>query len=295
VLLGRDAISWKVTLSPRTRLVKVKLGGWKAQSVAGLPDKAELEMLVHDPVHSEKVLAGVHSEKDPHYQKMIRDVCKSANQERLASACIKDSPKGLPIVVDRVVDDQRLWANYPRPVPAKDVPELKFSAFQHQPNDEGESKYSFGAFTLQSAVFEKHEAFKGDALAKMRENEKRQEAMLGPLPPSLRGACYARIDAEDRIYAVSHPIYGSGESELACLDVFNARGALFKRLLIRGPLDADCLTTSCPPQLLHVDGRLVLIVNPRDEDDRCRETFIYLLDPKSGQATLTGRYLSPRR
>jgi hypothetical protein len=75
---------------------------------------------------------------------------------------------------------------------------------------------------------------------------------------------------------------------------YDAEGKLVKQVPLKGDLFPGIIPEGSEPptQLIAVDKHLVMITHPDTwkSDGKVDETYIYLIDPESGQATLTARY-----
>jgi hypothetical protein len=126
VLGGSQEMTWDVSVTGSTRLIKVILIGRGKQTVGELPKTAEVvEAFVdrQNRVSRASIPAGADA-SDPFFRPMVRQLHAMTGLEVTSF----QARSGTPVVVDQVQSDPQLRSDYPRPEPADGLPKLEFRA-----------------------------------------------------------------------------------------------------------------------------------------------------------------------
>ncbi len=140
VLTSYSPVTWEVSPTTGTTIEKVILGGHGARAVKGLAPKV--------PVTRQADLPYAYRLDSGNFRKLVRDVAKTTDQG-IASFHGAYRAEAVPFTIDAVQDEPRLSADYPKPLPAAELPKLEFQAHHYTPGmHRHDVESSFGTFTL---------------------------------------------------------------------------------------------------------------------------------------------------
>jgi hypothetical protein len=143
VLCASDAVTWDLTLAPKTRLTRVVLGGREKQAVRGLPPQVDVVEAFEQrppaglggargrrggPPALPAMIGGFDQIDTPMFRSMVRSIREITGQEIASFQGARQAERNKPFLVDHVQSDPRLRSDYPQPVPAAEVPKVEFRA-----------------------------------------------------------------------------------------------------------------------------------------------------------------------
>jgi hypothetical protein len=198
VLCASDTVTWDVSLTPQTRLAKVVLGGSQKQAVRELPPQVETIIAFRDGPElmvGQPTVSGADRIDSVLFRRMVREVYELTRQEIVSFQGARQPAPGQLFLVDRVQADPRLRSDYPRPVPAAELPKLAFRAVEFAP----------GRTPIQTAAFFRDYTLAGPV-----------EATRQPLP---RGVQRLAVDPATK------KTYGLTSQEVVEVDLANGRAA----------------------------------------------------------------------
>lgn len=152
VLNAYEPVRWQVSVTEGTELESVLLGGYYHQTVDGVGPGTEIVHATHEDGNPVWIWAGHRIESGTFY----RAVPMLNALTGLAIASFHGDYQASypePYVVDRVQDDPRLSADYPRPVDPGSLPELRFQvAFFDPTGGDGDQALFHRTYSLAGPV-----------------------------------------------------------------------------------------------------------------------------------------------
>jgi hypothetical protein len=148
-LVSYDSITWDVKVTPDTTLEKVILGGYYKQALKVKPPKAEVVEAWRDEGRRDGVSFGGYKVESARFRGLVHELTKFTKLPISSFYGSYRYDHDKPIVIDKVQDDPRLSADYPKPTPLADLPDLLFRGVHDVSDERGIfTKNSVGDFTL---------------------------------------------------------------------------------------------------------------------------------------------------
>jgi hypothetical protein len=146
VLSAYNPVAWQVTATPRTKVKKVILAGYHRQT-ATVPDGAELVQLYYEGREGKSYLYFYYKLDSPRLRPAVQAIHQLTGQEiKSFRGTYRFSPTD-PLTVDSVQNDPRLASDFPKPMPAAELPKVKFEATHQVATSRFDVTGSFGNFT----------------------------------------------------------------------------------------------------------------------------------------------------
>jgi hypothetical protein len=148
-LVSYDSITWEVKATPETAIEKVILGGYYKQALKGKPAKTVVVEAWRDEGRREGLSYGGYKIDSMRFRGLVHELGKFSKLPVSSFYGTYRYDHDKPIVIDKVQDDPRLSADYPKPTPLAELPDLLFTAVHVMGDRRGiVSKASIGDFTL---------------------------------------------------------------------------------------------------------------------------------------------------
>ena len=140
-----DSVTWDVTVTPMTKLVKVIVGGYHEQA-ANAPAGTEVIKAFLEGREKQDFIRFNYTMESGEFRRSVQEQFKMTGRE-IASfqGQYRFDPKK-PIVVDSVQKDARLSSDFPKVEPAANLPKFKFQAVRSTPDRFG-ATFTFGDFS----------------------------------------------------------------------------------------------------------------------------------------------------
>jgi hypothetical protein len=148
-LVSYDSITWEVKATPDTTLEKIILGGYYKQALKDKPAKAEVIEAWTNEGQREGVSFGGYKVDSARFRGLVHELTRFTKLPIASFHGAYRYEHDKPIVISKVQDDPRLSADYPKPTPLAELPDLLFRAVHEVSDRRGiESINSVGDFTL---------------------------------------------------------------------------------------------------------------------------------------------------
>lgn len=157
VFSSYNQATWEVTVKPETKIAKVILAGYHQQAVKGLPDKVEVIAAYYENNENKgtRYLTHVYKRDSPEYRALVTDLQRFTPLKVSSFHGAYAAKRESPIVIDRIVSDPKLSADYPTPTPLDQLPKLQFQAVHYTPGSHPHMmSAAFGDFTLAGPKME---------------------------------------------------------------------------------------------------------------------------------------------
>ncbi|HTK77150.1 MAG TPA: hypothetical protein VL371_17925, partial [Gemmataceae bacterium] len=149
VLTAYDPVTWDVSASEKTRLLKVVLAGYHKQAVTGLPQHVDVVEAFAVGRQGQPTIPYAYDIKSANLRPMIQKLHALTNLEVVSFQGTHSGDPLRPFVVDRVQTEPRLDSAFPKPEAAANLPKLDFPALHFVPGRlRGLGQASYGQFTL---------------------------------------------------------------------------------------------------------------------------------------------------
>ena len=154
VLSAYEPVTWEIKPTAGTLIEKVILGGYERQAVKGLPERTQVDEAYRGAAGADFVRYAYRIDT-PEFRGLVHHLDKKLKLPLSSFQGMYAAKQDAPIVINRVQDDPRLSADYPKPAAKEELPELIFWAMQMVPGDRGfEMEASYGDFTLAGPIAE---------------------------------------------------------------------------------------------------------------------------------------------
>jgi hypothetical protein len=150
VLSSYESVTWEVTLTPKTSLEKVIVGGHDPQAVKILPPGAEVVRAFRGSGARPTLSYFGYNVDSARFRFLVEHLRHWTDLEIASFQGTYAYKHGSPFIVDQVQDDPRLSRSYPKLTPLADLPDLRFQAL-HLAGDVQRglgTRASLGDFTL---------------------------------------------------------------------------------------------------------------------------------------------------
>ena len=147
VLSAYDSVTWEVTAAPKTKIVKVVVGGYHRQS-AKVPDGVPVVEMFREGREGKDDLRVPYKFESGELRPAVRALHELTKQEIDSFTGASRADLENPFVVNEVQREPRLASDYPKVSPPAELPKVKFAALQFAPQGRrGDWVGSVGEFT----------------------------------------------------------------------------------------------------------------------------------------------------
>lgn len=151
LLSSYNSVTWTVTVSPKTTLKKVILGGYHRQA-AVVPKGTAVEDMFHDDREGREYLYIPYKLESARFRPAVQIVRAATGQDIKSYHGRSRFNPADPITVNGVHEESRLSSKYPTLTGGADLPKVKFQAARLVTVDRFRVSGSFGDFTQDGPV-----------------------------------------------------------------------------------------------------------------------------------------------
>lgn len=128
-LAAYERVTWEVVLTPKTRLEQIILGGHQAQALKGVAESVE----VVKAFRGEKAPTLYYCYKidSPSFHLLVYQLSQLSKLPIRSFQAAYRYEHDRPFTVNQIQEDPRLSADYPRPTPLAELPDLTFRALHY--------------------------------------------------------------------------------------------------------------------------------------------------------------------
>jgi hypothetical protein len=149
VLAAYSSVTWDVSASEKTRLLKVILAGYHKQAASGLPKHVDVVDAYAEGREGQPAIPCAYDMKSARFRPMIQETHELTDREVVSFQGAYRGDPERPFVVDRVQTDPRLDSDFPKPEAAANLPKLDFQALHFVAGRfRGDAQATYGRFTL---------------------------------------------------------------------------------------------------------------------------------------------------